>query len=158
MAKPEWKLLGLDISDANFPFRDHLPKNVLLRTLDIFDPVPDDLVGKFDIVHVRAFGAIVGREGPSPVVQNILGFLSKCPRSDADYEYWLQALIHSTTEPGGFLQWDDIECGTFAAHAPSDKVSTTQTDSLLQTWKDLCKSQGIEFGYIPFRIKSYLAY
>jgi SAM-dependent methyltransferase len=56
-------------------------------TLDVMDSfttdLPDSLVGKFDVVHVRAFTAVVKNNDPAPVIANAIKML----------------------KPGGYLQW-----------------------------------------------------
>ncbi|MCJ1485515.1 hypothetical protein MMC06_005689, partial [Schaereria dolodes] len=59
-------LTGLDIDTSLCPAPAYLPKNVTLRTHDIFDEVPEDLVEKFDIIHVRFFICVVEDDDPLP--------------------------------------------------------------------------------------------
>lgn len=44
---------GFDISDGQFPHESTLPSNVKLSVMDSFDEVPDEFVGKYDVVHLR---------------------------------------------------------------------------------------------------------
>ena len=84
---PAARLCGLDISGDQFPRSEWLPPNVQFVEHDAFDPAgpPADLQGKFDIVHLRLFIAIVKNDDPTPIL---------------DYCYKL-------LKPGGYLQWDD---------------------------------------------------
>ena len=51
--KKKVQITCLDISDAQFPPRVMCPDNVTFGTHDVFDEVPEDYVGKFDLVAVR---------------------------------------------------------------------------------------------------------
>ena len=48
--------------------------------MDAFGEIPEDMIEKFDLVHVRAFGLIVTRSDPMPLLKNLvsmlIGFLS----------------------------------------------------------------------------------
>lgn len=72
-----WKLEGFDFSDLQFPVKEYLPENVSLQTLDIFDYIPKDLIGKFGIVHIRAFALVIKFGNPGPLLENLLKLLSK---------------------------------------------------------------------------------
>lgn len=62
-----WRFHGLDNSIANFPARDHLPANVTLQQCDVFDVIPEELHGQFDVVHVRTFCVVVKGGDARPV-------------------------------------------------------------------------------------------
>ena len=73
---PTWHFEGVDISASNFPATEYLPKNVTLRTLNIFDEVPADLLERFEIVHVRAFAIVVNGGDPGPLLTSLTRMLS----------------------------------------------------------------------------------
>ena len=77
---PEAQLDGYDISPSQFPAKERLPKNVKLATLDAFGLIPEDLVGKYDVVHISLFVMLVRNENPAPVLENLMLMLSKCSR------------------------------------------------------------------------------
>ncbi|KAL7912417.1 S-adenosyl-L-methionine-dependent methyltransferase [Trichoderma velutinum] len=86
---PTVQLDGFDISDNQFPHNSALPKNVTLSIMDAFDQVPEDLVGKYDVVHMRLWSCIVRNNETNH-------------------------LIHHATQllkPGGYLQWDEADIG-----------------------------------------------
>ena len=83
---PNAKIVGLDISLLQAPHTQWLPANVTLGSWNVFEPVPDDLVNKFDVVHVRLLGLVVENGNPRPIIQNLIRLL----------------------KPGGFIQWDDL--------------------------------------------------
>ena len=81
------RLCGLDISGDQFPRPEWLPPNAQFIEHDAFDPAgpPTELRGKFDVVHLRLFIAIIKYDDPTPVL---------------DFCYKL-------LKPSGFLQWDE---------------------------------------------------
>jgi len=82
---PNADIIGLDLSDEQFPVHGQLPENVHLNTYDLFTPAPEMHRGKYDLVHLRlTVGWIHGRDG-NVVLQNALSFL----------------------KPGGYLQWEE---------------------------------------------------
>lgn len=72
-----WQLEGYDVNANHLPATEYLPRNVTMRILDIFDDIPDELVEKFDVVHVRVFAAIIKNNDPNPFLKNIMRLLSK---------------------------------------------------------------------------------
>lgn len=68
---------GFDISAEQFPPNEWLPANVSLQTLDIFSPIPDELIGQYDIVHVRFLAVIVKNDDPAPILKNLIKMLSR---------------------------------------------------------------------------------
>lgn len=71
------QLHGYDISPAQYPPKEWLPKNVNLHVLNMLDPVPEELVGTYDVVHVGLLIMVVRNEDPTPVLINLLTLLSK---------------------------------------------------------------------------------
>lgn len=59
------QITGFDISPGMFPAKEWLPPNVRLEVLDVLkESMVKEVVGKFDVVHVRAFACVVkNREG-----------------------------------------------------------------------------------------------
>ncbi|KAL2012285.1 hypothetical protein VTN00DRAFT_5003 [Thermoascus crustaceus] len=46
------QLDGFDISDGNYPAKKHWPQNVNLGILDAFGDMPEELHGRYDVVHI----------------------------------------------------------------------------------------------------------
>ncbi|KAI2615588.1 hypothetical protein GGR54DRAFT_611901 [Hypoxylon sp. NC1633] len=84
---PGAELHGLDYDLDQAPHPSTHPRNVRTRRWDVFDAVPDDLVGRFDYVHTRLLVLVVRDGDPRPVIRG------------------LRALL----KPGGFLQWDELD-------------------------------------------------
>ncbi|KAL7910594.1 S-adenosyl-L-methionine-dependent methyltransferase [Trichoderma velutinum] len=79
------QLDGFDISDGQFPHKSNVPNNVNFRITDALSKVPDDLVAKYDVVHIRYLGPIVRRGNTEPIIQHAMHLL----------------------KPGGYLQWEE---------------------------------------------------
>jgi len=101
---------GLDINLAQAPLKQWLPPNVNLRTWNIFDDVPDDLVGQFDIVHVHLLLLVVENENAGSVVRNT-GKLLK---------------------PGGYLLWDELNYFGHRVASVGPSVQTSAFEELHQ--------------------------
>lgn len=74
---PDASLHAFDISNAQYPPKEFIPANMTLNTLDVFSDIPDELVGIFDVVHIRLWVAIVRDGDPGPVLAKAKTLLSK---------------------------------------------------------------------------------
>jgi SAM-dependent methyltransferase len=77
---------GFDIDLSKAPPAQWLPDNVTVYNWDILSPVPEHLVGRYDIVHLRLLILVVEHSDPVPIIQNAYRML----------------------KPGGYIQWDDL--------------------------------------------------
>lgn len=82
---PNATLDGFDISPVLFP--QPTPPGMTLATMDVKEPVPEELCGKYDLVHVRLLAAAMGADEWAPVVRNVARLL----------------------RPGGWLQWEECD-------------------------------------------------
>lgn len=73
---PTVQLDGFDISLAQAPSTKWLPSNVTLREWDMFTEPPAELVGLYDIVHIRLVTLVVKDNNALPIIQNIRKLLS----------------------------------------------------------------------------------
>ncbi|PSR76876.1 S-adenosyl-L-methionine-dependent methyltransferase [Coniella lustricola] len=80
---PDAQLDGFDISPALFP--QDVSANTTFRVLDIKQPIPEDLKGQYDLVHVRLLVAAMLPSDWPPVVRNAISLL----------------------RPGGWIQWEE---------------------------------------------------
>ncbi len=71
-----FQLDGFDISSSQFPAVEFLPGNITLKTMDVFGEIPDELVGKYDMIHVRAFAIVIKGGDPGPLLDNLIKMLS----------------------------------------------------------------------------------
>ena len=53
-----------------------MPRNINFSVFDATAPPPQDLVGKYDIVHVRLLACAVRNGDPTPFLKNIVFLLS----------------------------------------------------------------------------------
>ncbi|KAK0635959.1 hypothetical protein B0T17DRAFT_650863 [Bombardia bombarda] len=83
---PSAELYGLDCDISQVAPKEWLPENLTLREWSVFDDVPEDLAGKFDIMNIRLFILVIS-DDPRPVIQRLLKLL----------------------KPGGYLQWGEID-------------------------------------------------
>lgn len=84
------QLDGFDVSEDQFPDKGWLPKNVTLSTLDSLAPLPDHLVGKYDVVHIGLVVMIISNENPVPLLKNVMAMLSTLLSVlDCAYTAWL---------------------------------------------------------------------
>jgi hypothetical protein len=110
-------LAGFDLLDVHFPAPQNLPENIKLGVLDAFvENIPDEHIGQYDVVHVRVFTAVVKKNDPAPLIKNAYKML----------------------KPGGYLQWDEFDGGSFKAVAPGSNpddssVPTLATQEMVDT-------------------------
>ena len=71
------RLDGLDISFHATPPQQWLPSNMTLRHWDVKTEVPEDLIGVYDIVHIRNFAFIL----QSDDIQRVLNKLMRLIRT-----------------------------------------------------------------------------
>lgn len=74
---PAARLDGFDISADQYPPKEWLPGNISLSLLDIQKAVPEELVGQYDMVHVRLFLTVVQKDDPSTILKNLTDMLSQ---------------------------------------------------------------------------------
>lgn len=74
---PTTRLDGLDVSFQAVPPVEWLPSNVGLRYFNIKEPVPEDLVGKYDVVHIRHLSLVLRDDEISNAVGNVAQMLSR---------------------------------------------------------------------------------
>lgn len=98
---PEATLDGYDISAMQYPETASLASNIKLKLLDVKKPIPPELEGTYDLVHVRLLSAAMLAPDWNLVVNNLVKLL----------------------KPGGALQWE--ECNFLAATQVRGRVEST---------------------------------
>ena len=110
------QLDGFDVDLTQSPPRQWLPSNVAMHKLDAFSSLTQDLVGKYDIVHLRLFIVLIKHNDPVPLLRNLISMLSKDSYGLTGLIYaflaWLflgiaDLLVMYNIEPGGYIQWDE---------------------------------------------------
>ncbi|KAJ5094156.1 hypothetical protein N7456_010017 [Penicillium angulare] len=135
---PSTELHGFDISLDQVGPKPWLPANIHMHTWNIFENVPDEFVGFFDIVHVRLITVVVKNNDPRPILANLRKLL----------------------KPGGYLQWDEVDTiGCSIKTVPG--VSAANLDTLFSqlkgrdTWKYELKRIMDENGYTDSMLYTY---
>ncbi len=108
---PSAQLDGLDINLAQAPPKQGLPRNVKLRTWNALDDVPSELVGQYDLVHVRLLVFAVDNSDPRPMLRNLIKMLI----------------------PGGFLQWDELDFRGTHVITVDESLQTPALEDLRRT-------------------------
>ena len=83
---PTIQLHCFDTNTSQAPPKQSLPPNITLETWNIFDDVPEHMIGIYDVVHVRLLVLVVQSGDPSDILHNLIRIL----------------------KPGGHLQWDEF--------------------------------------------------
>ena len=107
---PAANLDGFDIDITQAPHQQWLPSNVTLRHWNIFEDLPTDLIGKYDLVHVRLLVLVIERD-PRSIIRKFLQML----------------------KPGGYLQWDELDVVNLAVKKVDSSIQTPALDQLLKT-------------------------
>ncbi|ROV90906.1 hypothetical protein VMCG_09957 [Cytospora schulzeri] len=101
---------GLDVSLDAAPQPELFPANVTLREWDIKKPVPEDLVGVYDIVHIRNFSFVLLDAEIPQVLRNLSDLI----------------------KPGGYLQWGEPDVMSFRIETKDPECKTEALSRLLQ--------------------------
>lgn len=107
---------GLDIDLSQAPHPGWLPSNIKLREWNIFEEVPEDLVGKYDYIHIRLLILVVSSSTTQPVIQRLFKLL----------------------KPGEYLQWDELDCVNMRVK----KVDASKPSQALDGIRTLCHAGG----------------
>jgi SAM-dependent methyltransferase len=122
------QLDGFDINPVNFPDAAYLPASVSLQKLDIFTPdLPAEIIGVYDVVHIRALVSVIPNESTLTRVFSIASKLLK---------------------PGGFLQWEETRGDKFIAEAPSQQVTKTASEGIIQILQGSLQQRGIRNDWV----------
>ena len=70
---------GFDICDSQFRSDISRPSNVNFVLWDVRQPPPESLHGKYDVVNLRLFLAVVENDDPTPMLEHAKLLLSKIP-------------------------------------------------------------------------------
>ena len=104
--------------------------------MNAFDEIPHDMIGKFDIVHVRAFGVVITRSNPESLLRNLIKMLSEFTLIlKVNIIQIFMYLEEANSEPGGYPQWDELDRATVEAHAPNKYPEKGSCVEILGLWK-----------------------
>jgi hypothetical protein len=122
---PSTELVGIDADITQVGPREWLPENLTLRQWSVFTDVPDDLVGAFDIVNLRLFAFVI-EDDATPILRKLKKLLSEFPLCA------IEMRTDTSPEPGGYLQWCEVDVLSFRINTASPDVSTHY---LVQLWE-----------------------
>ncbi|KAF3024374.1 hypothetical protein E8E14_014333 [Neopestalotiopsis sp. 37M] len=97
-----------------------------INPLDILvSPLPEELLGAFDVVHVRAFMSIIIDQDTAPLL----------------------SAARSLLKPGGWVQWEEMR-GDFLIEPSLPNMSTVSCAILAKILKEGGEAQGLKFGFV----------
>ncbi|KAL4973065.1 hypothetical protein BDW66DRAFT_142952 [Aspergillus desertorum] len=121
------QLDGFDVNPVNLPNRAFLPDSVSFRQLDILaKPLPAELIGAYDVVHIRAFVSVIPDSNLTPIL----------------------TVASELLKPGGFIQWEETRGDKWIVEAPSAQVSRTACDSIAQILLGGMQQRGIRNDWV----------
>ena len=132
------------MSTSHYPVAANLPTNVSLGVLDAFDEVPADYIAKFDLIHVRAFAVVIKGGNLNPLLENLVRMLSVLS-FQLSLPLWLRT---TSVEPGGYLQWDEFDVTSYAAHSPATNISKHSSDHIIGVWRSFTEKLGLKFELV----------
>lgn len=136
---PDSAVDGYDISLQQCPPKNFLPRVRTLGEWDIFEDPPEEMCGRYDIVHIRLVIFVVRNNDPRSIIRNLMKLL----------------------KPGGWLQWDELdlsgshlELGSSPTKScfPSDIFDTAPTASAA-----LKRVQGVSVNHWAANLPAILA-
>jgi hypothetical protein len=137
-------LHGFDLKTDLLPRPEWLPSNVSFHELNVFDPVPEQFAGKYDVVHFRYLSPVVQKGDPSPLINCALKLLSKFVSINACE---VQLIKISMIEPGGLFQWDerDMNLRILGAH------NTRAMEALIEGVQELAQKTVGNIKYVSLK-------
>ncbi|KAI4263041.1 MAG: hypothetical protein L6R42_001800 [Xanthoria sp. 1 TBL-2021] len=130
---PSVRLDGLDISSIATPPRAWLPRNMAVRHWDVKTTIPDDLIGVYDIVHIRNFAFVLRDDDVQGVLANLIRLISTytyCSLQGLSTPNML--MMYASTEPGGYLQWAEPDVASFRIEKANPNNETKALRQLLE--------------------------
>ena len=109
--------------------------------------MPEHLLGKYDIVHVGLVVLVVEYDNPLPVLDNLLSLLSASTVPSL--------LFHAnlpTSEPGGYVQWDEADFGGLIVNSPNPKIPCAALEEVRKRVLGVClAAHGVRFEYAIYK-------
>ncbi|PQE03071.1 UMTA methyltransferase family protein [Rutstroemia sp. NJR-2017a BVV2] len=125
---PNAQLHGFDNDLDQAPHKSWLPFNVDIKYWNIFDEIPDEMVGKYDLVHVRLLVLVIdGRFQAQSFVQKVMKML----------------------KPGGYIQWDELDCVDMTVKKVSPEIQAPALEKLREkSWADGRYDWTVQIPYV----------
>ncbi|KAF7587095.1 hypothetical protein BBP40_007734 [Aspergillus hancockii] len=108
---PQAELDGLDVCLTQATNQHWLPSNITLHEWNILNKtVPSELVGKYDLVHVRSLALALAGKDPKTVIRN----------------------LYQLVRPGGYLQWEESDYKSMCVKKIDQAVETPALEELVK--------------------------
>ncbi|KAL7620320.1 hypothetical protein AAE478_009314 [Parahypoxylon ruwenzoriense] len=121
------RLDGYDINPVMFPAAAFLPQSITLKKFDVLSQsLPDDMIGAYDVVHIRAFVSIIVNSNVTPLLSTAMALL----------------------KPGGWIQWEESSADGFLVRSPSPDVSKATCDTISHMLKAAGEARGVKFAFV----------
>ncbi|KAF2166432.1 hypothetical protein M409DRAFT_23074 [Zasmidium cellare ATCC 36951] len=122
---PNLTIEGLDINLNETPPKAWLPSNVTFREFNLLEDIPEELVERYDIVHVQFVMIFVLDSNVHAVIQRLLRML----------------------KPGGYLQWTDSNSNRYSWHTATTGQEPTEVIKLYTMAQDIVgkRSQNLKW-------------
>ena len=53
--------------------------------------------------------------------------------------------MDETSEPGGYLQWDEMDSASFSAHSPNERAPKVNMELVIDIFQEMCKKSDLAF-------------
>ena len=116
LERPDVQVHGYDIDITQAPPPEWLPANLQIHRWDIFSDPPISALGTFDLLHIRLLTAVLSGVDRLPVIQR----------------------FDSLLKPGGWLQWEDLDCTQAHVKRVSPAIPSPSLDAII----DMTRSGG----------------
>ncbi|KAI0146915.1 hypothetical protein GGR57DRAFT_506355 [Xylariaceae sp. FL1272] len=120
------RLDGFDVNPFNFPAPQFLPQSVTLTKLDVLAQLPEELIGTYDVVHIRGFVSLIVNSNVTPLLTAASALL----------------------KPGGLIQWEETLADRFRIDTPSPDISKTTCDTIAYMLKAGGDARGFNYGFV----------
>lgn len=118
------------------------------------------MIAKYDVVHIRLVATIIKNNDPTVLVKNLAKLLSmsNIAFSINDVrQMWTNTrprrrLTNTCIEPGGFLQWDELDTPTAHVTVTAPNLETDALEQLRELLISPMKGRNGEYGPVNNKI------
>jgi len=128
-AFPDVQFDGFDIGTLQCAAKPCLPSNVDFHEWDMFQDPPKEVIGKFDIVHLRLIMVVIHT---APINDPVLVILEN---------------IGKLLKPGGYLQWEEMDMTHTVIFPENDEF--VKVDGMKRMDMRMKNASGFGFKWIP---------
>jgi hypothetical protein len=133
---PDAEVDGFDIALDQCPPKEFFPRIRKLGIWDIFEDPPEEMQGRYDIVHVRLVIFVVKNNDPRAIIRNLMKLL----------------------KPGGYLQWDELDLsGSHLERGPGPGAASASDLPATAAENALKRVQGVSVNHWAANLPAILA-